>query len=315
MWKGDYMRAPQKRSGLHVDEKERERLLRLKQSIDQTLRGLVGDYRRLEHLNRQLEWKARTTEQELERSQSQLRSAHKDITVYQKREANFLHFLFKGLKSPLHLIERHIVQLSANGAREQEKEDSLNELRDEVHRLWQIIEDLDVMEEVQLGRVQIKQEKVDLKEVVVGILEEHRQAALGQHVGLSEDIDGNLPAILGDREQLRLALHHLVDNAIAHSPAGGTVTVQANGEHPEGRVSLNIIDMRKDIIGDTDLEILKGQFPAGGAAKLNVQGFDLELMAAGQIIAMHQGQIAVKSQQGGGMVFTLTLPVGKELMS
>ena len=140
-----------------MDEKERERLLRLKQSIDQTLRGLVQDYRRMENLNRVLERKARTVAQELERTQSQLRTAHQDITVYQKREANFLHFLFKGLKSPLHLIEKHIVQLSANGGQSREDTDSLNKLRDEVHRLWQIVEDLDVMEEVQLGRIQIKQ--------------------------------------------------------------------------------------------------------------------------------------------------------------
>jgi K+-sensing histidine kinase KdpD len=310
MWKGDYMRAPQHGSGKRVDEKERERLLRLKHNIDETLRGLVRDYRRMEVLNQELERKTRAAAQELERTQTQLRSAHKDITVYQKREADFLHFLFKGLKSPLHLIEKHIVQLSANGGQTPADTDSLNKLRDEVHRLWQIVEDLDVMEAVQLGKMRIKQERVDLKEVVVGILEEHRQAALGQHIGLSENIDGTLPAILGDREQLRLALHHLVDNAIEHSPVGGTVTVQANGEHPEGRVSLNIIDMREDIMDAADLELLNGQLPAGPASKLDVQGFDLELMAAGQIIAMHQGQIAVKCQQGGGTIFTLTLPVG-----
>jgi signal transduction histidine kinase len=304
------METSVERTRVRTEKGERKRLLQLKRHIDETLRRLVRDYHHLEELNRALEKKAQWAAQELEQARSQLLSAQRDIESHQNHEAKLLKFLLKGLKSPLNLIEEHIVQLTSHcGGRDGNGSVySLDQLRGEVHRLWQIVEDLTLMEAIQLGEVHIKRESVDLRKVVNMVLQEHKKVALDQQVGLNDDINEHLPAVLGDREQLRLALNHLVDNAIAHSPMGGTVTIRANGEHLESQVSLDIMDMREDALDEADFKALRGQFPGHRPLDLEIQGFDLELMAAWHIIDMHHGQIEVRSQAGRGTVFTLTLP-------
>jgi signal transduction histidine kinase len=300
------MGASEGRKRIQVDDGERQRMLELKQNIDEDIKKLVLNYRRMEDLNRELKLKARSADLDLEQARSQLYSAHWDLKECQRREAGLLNLLLAGLKNPLNLIEQHIQRLfSENGAR---REKSMELLRDEVHRLRQIVEGLSVAGAVQIGKARLKREKVDLKKLVCRVLEEHQGAACGLHVGLSEDIDGRLPVALGNRKQLKLALNHLVDNAITHSPTGGTVTVQANGRHPKDRVSLNIIDQRQDVLTKEALTALWGRAPAKNVPDFEVQGFDLELVAARYIVGTLDGQIAVKSRPGKETVFTLTLP-------
>ncbi|MGB8265736.1 MAG: HAMP domain-containing sensor histidine kinase [Candidatus Velthaea sp.] len=79
---------------------------------------------------------------------------------------------------------------------------------------------------------------VDLRELAGQIAAEFEATAQAGGVRLS--VEGQAPATLGDRSDLRRAITNLVANAIAHTPRGGTVTVQLMGQ---GRESvIRVID-------------------------------------------------------------------------
>ncbi len=293
------------------DEAEQKRLLELKRSIQGDLKKLVLDYRRMESRSRGLKQEAQTATEDLEKTRSQLRSIQWDLRAHQQREANLLNLLLAGLKEPLDIIEGHVGELAAAQKPDQQDEFPgvrVDRLHGEVHRLRQIVADLMAISAVQLGNAQRKREKVDVRELVTRVLEEHRQTAHGQQIDLSGKFAEPIPPVLGDRRQLRLALNHLVDNAIAHSPMGGTVTVEADGKHTRDRVSVSIIDMRLDAIDENVLQFLWNQSLEQKWLENGVRGFDLELMAAAHIIDQLDGRIDVISQPGKETVLTLTLP-------
>lgn len=305
------MGASDRRVPREGDEAEQKRLLELKRSIQGDLKKLVLDYRRMESRSRDLKQEARTATDDLEKTRSQLRSIQGDLRTHQQREANLLNLLLAGLKEPLDIIGGHLGELVAAQKPDQREEFSsvrVDRLCGEVHRLRQIVADLMATSAVQLGNAQRKREKVDVRELVIRVLEEHRQTAHGQQVDLSGKFGEPIPLVLGDRQQLQLALNHLVDNAIAHSPTGGTVTVEANGKHTRDRVSVSISDMRPDAIDKNILQFLWDQSLEQNWLENGARGFDLELMAAAHIIDQLDGHIDVNSQPGKETVLTLTLP-------
>jgi K+-sensing histidine kinase KdpD len=292
---------------------EQKRLLELKRSIQGDLKKLVLSYRRMENLSRDLKHRAKTATDDLQKTRSRLRSVQWDLRASQRREANLLNLVLTGLKEPLDIIVQHIGELFAT--QESDRTDGssdikVDRLRSEVQRLRQIVADLMAASAVQLGEARLKQEQVDVKELVNRVLEEHRQTAHGQQIGLSGKFAEPLPRVLGDRQQLQLALNHLVDNAIAHSPTGGMVTIEANGKQTRDRVSVSIIDMRPDALDENTLQFLRDQSLGQKRLENGIRGFDLELMAAAHIIDLLHGRIDVTSRPGKETVLTLTLPTG-----
>lgn len=305
------MRIRRKVKRGEVDPAERRKLLGLRSNIDDALKRLVRDYRDMESLNRELELKAKSASMELELAKSKLESVHESLKVYHTREANLLALLFQGLKIPLSNIEEHIGQLTKGNQKEKDRASALDQLRAEVLKLWQIIDDLATVEAVQLGSATLKMEKVNLGKVVDSVAGEHKRMTRSKGVVLNKIVAKELPVVLGDRRQLKVALSHLVDNAISHTPSGGVVTILANGNQPGDRVKLSVVDMRKDALDKVGMRVLQGVFPGKRTTDADVEGVDLGLIVARQIISAHKGEITVESEVGKGTVFTLTLPTAE----
>ena len=309
--KGDGMAFGNRWIPKQINEQEEERLLQLKRSIQGDLKRLVLDYRRMESHSRDLRQEVQTANADLQKTRSQLRSMQWDLRDRQKRESNLLNLLLAGLKEPLDIIEGHVEELVTAQESIRPEEPSggrTDRLCREVRRLRQIVTDLMAASTVQLGNAHMKREKVDVKELVNRVLEEHRQAARGQRVDLRGRFAEPIPLVVGDRQQLQLALNHLLDNAITHSPVGKTVTVEANGKNVLDRVQVSIIDCRPEAIDEYMMASLWSRSPEQNRLNNGVQGFDLELMAAAHIIDLLHGRIDVTSRPGKETVLTLTLP-------
>jgi signal transduction histidine kinase len=303
------MKIQRKIGNVRTDTEQRKKLIKLRSNIDKTMQRLAKGYGQMQGQNQQLRLQAREVSSELSRAKFKLRSAHENLQMCHLREANLLNFLFKGLKSTLSLIEGHIDQLYGGSVPGEAQ--SMDQVREEVHRLWQIVADLATVEAVQLGTMQLRWEQVQLDKLASNVVAEHQQMAKKQSVALNKVINGGLPDVLGDRQQLKMALSHLVDNAIAHTPDGGSVTILANGEQSNEWVRLSVVDMRKEALDEVSMHALQGLFPGKKVLHADIAGFDLELMAAWQIISMHRGEIIVDSQAERGTTFTLSLPTAE----
>ncbi|MSO95149.1 MAG: HAMP domain-containing histidine kinase [Thermoleophilia bacterium] len=107
--------------------------------------------------------------------------------------------------------------------------------------------------------------------------------------------------VAGDTARLRQALVNLIDNAIGHSPAGGTVTVTAR--RIGASVAIAVID-EGDGIGPDDLERI---FDEGVRLTTTRPGSGLGLAVVREIAAVHGGLVEVESSEGQGATFTLVL--------
>ena len=114
-----------------------------------------------------------------------------------------------------------------------------------------------------------------------------------------------LPEVLADPGRLAQALANLLDNAVAHSPDGGSVDV---GVHASGgRVRIEVSDEGPGIPPEHQERVF-AKFARAGGRNGGKAGNGLGLFVARSIAEAHGGSLTVRSAPGEGSTFTLELP-------
>jgi hypothetical protein len=113
--------------------------------------------------------------------------------------------------------------------------------------------------------------------------------------------------IRGDRRRLAQILDHLIENAVAQTPAGGTVTVAAR--KTSGEVQLKVSDTGRGIPFHVQAHI----FDRFIGRERGGPGLGLALVKA--LTELHGGWVALESEPGAGATFTCHLPEETQTVS
>jgi signal transduction histidine kinase len=151
----------------------------------------------------------------------------------------------------------------------------------------------------------LAREEVDVFDLVKALVEE--RAGRIREAGLTLDLRGDKSAgrIMGDRRRLGRAVGHLLDNAIAATPAGGRVLVEASGR--KGKAQIVISDNGAGMDPTTLARAMEGiKVSADGKGVERRQGLGLPL--ARQLVEAHGGTLQLMSEPGQGTAAIVELP-------
>lgn len=112
--------------------------------------------------------------------------------------------------------------------------------------------------------------------------------------------------ILGNEEQIAVAVGNLVSNALTYSPAGSTVTITA--EASEGNVDVSVRDQGIGIAPAEVDRIFERFYRVDPARQRSTGGTGLGLSIVKHVAASHGGDVKVWSAEGAGSTFTLSVP-------
>jgi two-component system sensor histidine kinase SenX3 len=146
---------------------------------------------------------------------------------------------------------------------------------------------------------------VSVDDVVERARDELATDAEVRRVSVLREGDHDL-VVLGNADQISLALNNLVANAVAYSPEGATVVigVRATGETVEIRVT----DQGPGIPPDELDRIFERFYRVDPARGRSTGGTGLGLSIVKHVVASHGGEVRVWSAEGDGSTFTLELP-------
>jgi two-component system sensor histidine kinase KdpD len=177
--------------------------------------------------------------------------------------------------------------------------DLLETIDDEADRLNRLVGNLLDMSRIQTGALVVQARAVGLEEVVGSAI-----AELPSAPQIDVDVPDSLPPVEVDPVLLERALVNIVSNAIAFSPPGERVRIQAGAV--DGRVELRIIDRGRGIpVAERERAFLPfqrlGDHPNGA-------GVGLGLAVANGFIGAMAGELSVDDTPGGGCTVLITLP-------
>ena len=152
------------------------------------------------------------------------------------------------------------------------------------------------------GRIDMKDERMDIGEVVASVINSISSIALEHNVTMVSKCDETI-TICGDRYWIFQALQNLVKNATEHAGENGSVYVGAFEEN--GYLKITVEDDGKGIAPDEQKKLFR-RFFRGNTKK---SGYGLGLSMAKDISIAHHGTVTAESSERGGACFVIRLPL------
>lgn len=173
---------------------------------------------------------------------------------------------------------------------------------EETDRLTSLVANLLDMSRLSSGPVPVRQVDIGLDELVLAAV-----ASLGERApdaSVDIDVPEELPTVRTDPSLVERAIANVVDNALAWSPAGRPVRVEAS-PGPD-HVALRVIDHGPGI-AVADRERIFLPFQRRGDRSQGA-GVGLGLAVAQGLLRAVGGTVAVEDTPGGGTTMVITLP-------
>jgi signal transduction histidine kinase len=183
----------------------------------------------------------------------------------------------------------------------------LHNIRGEVGRLSSLIDDLFELTTIDSGELRLHLEQLRIEDVAAETIDAFRPQAERAGIRLAFEPGGETPAVHVDPQRLTRVLYNLLQNAVRHTPADGSITLRtvplADG------VQVEVRDTGEGI-PERDLPHVFDTFYRGEASRLRARGSGsgLGLSIARGIIEAHGGRIWVQSAEGSGSTFAFILP-------
>ncbi len=187
-----------------------------------------------------------------------------------------------------------------------DREKYLHMIQEENCRLSDQVDAILTMYSIENGSLSIKEEPVDLNEIVESAVDRFSLQATQKGGRLLCLIKEDVEPIQGDRRLLTIAIGNLIDNALKYSVSAPEVMVKVvrNGNW----IELHVSDNGPGIPAVYHDKVFERYFRISNQDIHNVKGFGLGLSFVKQVVEMHKGVIILKNDSGKGTTFILRLP-------
>jgi CheY-like chemotaxis protein/anti-sigma regulatory factor (Ser/Thr protein kinase) len=176
-----------------------------------------------------------------------------------------------------------------------------------------MVDEILSLAKIESGRIELAHEPFDLVRVLKDIGQMIKSRAQTKGLRFSLELDGNLsPCLRGDAGKIRQILINLLGNAVKYTSKGSVwlrACSQAMADDP-ARVKLQLE------VGDTgsgiareQLDTLFESFTQGDNVGDSSKGVGLGLAISRSLVDRMDGKIDVKSEQGKGSLFRVTIPL------
>ena len=206
------------------------------------------------------------------------------------------------LRTPLASLRLLVEAIDDGVATGETRERYLREMRGHVETLTALIDDLFELSRIEAGEISWTLERVELRELVDDAVAAMRAPAEARGVRLAASLPAGEVLARANAEKLRRVLLNLIQNAIRHTPADGSVTVRARTAADE--VEVEVADDGEGIPSGESERVFEA-FYRGDAAR-GEDGAGLGLAISRAIVEAHGGKIWLERGSPGTRVhFTL----------
>lgn len=182
----------------------------------------------------------------------------------------------------------------------------------QTHHLARLVDDLLDVSRITRGKVELRQERLDLRLVLQQVLALMRPVADGRGLKLESSLPERPLWLKADATRLEQVFINLVDNATKYTDAGGTISVHASPEGVDGaaRAVVRIKDTGIGIPTHKLGSIFELFHQVDESLERSRGGLGIGLTLVRSLVELHGGTISVTSAGlGQGSEFLVRLPL------
>jgi two-component system phosphate regulon sensor histidine kinase PhoR len=228
-----------------------------------------------------------------------------DTKRLERERKNILSMFAHDMKNPLTVSGGFLSRVLSGkaGTLTEKQKEHLETVRDELYRVSDLLADF-----LEFSRIEAKAyipvpRPFDIEKDLRRNIEAAKIEAGKKGVTVLLEVSGEIPhPVLADPAMMGRVIANLLDNAIAYTDPGGTISVGLSGT--DSAIHVSIRDTGRGIPEDK----LPYIFDAFYRISRDSKGSGLGLFIAKTIIDAHGGRIEVASAPGKGSTFSITLP-------
>lgn len=234
-------------------------------------------------------------------------------------KSQFISNVSHELRTPLFNIKSFIETLFEYGEdlTEEQRRDFLATANHETDRLSRLVNDVLDLSRLESARI-YNFSAIDLTQLIEQTLRTYQLNAKDKGIELIQEIEKNLPPVVGHYDLLLQVLTNLVGNGLKFTNSGGKVTIRAyqvslNSEPSEQvpQVRIEIADTGIGIAPEDQQAIFDRFFRVENRVH-TLEGTGLGLSIVKNIVEKHNSRVYLESEVGKGSTFWFDLPVYQE---
>jgi signal transduction histidine kinase len=198
--------------------------------------------------------------------------------------------------TPLNLISGYVQMIQEDASADPRNARRLQIVLDQIARVASVVRTL-----LDQSRREGHRQPIEIGSLLSRVADVSRPKLDASGIGLSLDVAAGLPPIVGDPEELELAILNLVSNAFDAMPSGGVLTIRAFSEGSDVRFDVS------DTGSGIDPDLLPRVFQPWVTTKPAGHGTGLGLSITHDVVTRHGGTITAASEPGR-TTFTIVLP-------
>ena len=209
------------------------------------------------------------------------------------------------LKTPVTSLRVYaeVLQRQAAQRHDEQTSRSMGKMVTQLERLTLLVSDLLDVSRIEAGKLELRQESVDLRQLVDEVVDAMRATTSKHRI----DVVGTIHRPLtGDRERLEQVLTNLLTNAIKYSPQGERIIVRLTESADDATIEVE--DFGIGIDPDDCSRIFDRFYRSSSSQQRTFPGLGMGLYISSEIVRRHGGTIWATSDKDRGSVFHVVLP-------
>ncbi len=287
-----------------------EETQKLAESLAETNEQLKKQSNDLQEKSAELESQASElikTSDELQEQNIELEQQRKEVEQANQLKSEFLSNMSHELRTPLNsILALSRVLIMQIGAKvDAEENNYLRIIERNGKHLLELINSILDLSKIEAGKMEIDARFFHLKAMLQNITDSMQSLADEKGIDLRLKLDQNLDQIQSDESRLHQVILNIVGNAIKFTDKG---YVEIRAFEKNKQICIEVIDSGIGISEEKLPHIFDEFRQADGTSSRHYEGTGLGLAIASKLIKILKGSIGVKSTEGAGSVFTITIP-------
>ena len=254
-------------------------------------------------------WKAQLkrirTKHEYEMSRFEAQKLHEVDEVKSRFFTNISH----EFRTPLTLILGPVKQMIEK-LNEGRMKDDLGMVHRNANKLLELVNQLLDISKLESGNIKLQTVPRNIIPLLKALVLSFTSYAERKMITLKLNSFEDELIVYIDKDKIEKIITNILSNAFKFTPDGGTIVVTVKTD--ERNLNIIISDTGVGIPKEKISKIFDRFYQVDGSHTREQEGTGIGLSLTKELVELHKGKIEVKSEEGKGTTFTVSIPLGKE---